>query len=219
MDGLEVTWASRTFVNPPSSKTGLWVEKAHKEWKKGKLVVMLINAVTDTEYFHKFIYQKDGVEIRFHKGRVRFFRDGVEQGPHPRPSMIVIFRPQPAQPEVKEENDILASVPRSILNELLDIERTMEDSEDAISLPSTLYHAISEQVESMVRQQLRYVMQTHYGGSTNVELLVNLEETCSCCYHHFLMLTRIDDVIKKSEQGRCRKQARGGGAEEKKGGM
>jgi len=94
-NGLEEEWASKTFVNPPYSKlkttkkNGLgWIEKAHNEAQKGKLVVMLIPARTDTTWFHNIIL-KNKYEIRFIKGRLSF---GDKKGSAPFPSLIVIMK-------------------------------------------------------------------------------------------------------------------------------
>jgi site-specific DNA-methyltransferase (adenine-specific) len=91
-DGLNSSWGTSTFCNPPYSKTALWIKKAHSEWKKGKTVVMLINAITDTKAFHEFIYNQ--AEIRFIKGRVKFINpaEPEKRNPSPKPSMIVIFK-------------------------------------------------------------------------------------------------------------------------------
>lgn len=76
------------FCNPPYSKISAWVEKAYRESRKDKtVVVLLIPSRTDTRYFHNFIYQR--AEIRFVKGRLRF-SDATASAPFP--SMIVIFR-------------------------------------------------------------------------------------------------------------------------------
>ena len=92
LDGLLMEWDTVTFVNPPYSKVAKWIEKAHQEWKKGKTVVMLINAVTDTIAFHKYIYGQ--AELRFVKGRIRFIKpDSTDKpAPSPKPSMVVIFK-------------------------------------------------------------------------------------------------------------------------------
>ena len=68
---------------------GLWVKKAHDTAKGGTLVVLLLPARTDTQWWHRYVSQG---EIRFLKGRLRF-----EGGAHcaPFPSAIVIFRPRP----------------------------------------------------------------------------------------------------------------------------
>ena len=94
-DGLEEEWADKTFVNPPYSKlkttlkNGLgWVEKAHIEAQKGKLVVMLIPARTDTTWFHDIIL-KNNYEVRFIKGRLKF---GDKKGCAPFPSILVIMK-------------------------------------------------------------------------------------------------------------------------------
>ncbi|BAT22399.1 putative methyltransferase [Yellowstone lake phycodnavirus 2] len=90
-DGLAIEWGTSTFVNPPYSKVALWIKKAHEEWKRGKKVVMLINAITDTKAFHDYIYGQ--AEIRFLKGRVSFVdpENPTKKQPSPKPSMLVIF--------------------------------------------------------------------------------------------------------------------------------
>jgi len=88
-DGLSKSWDnSRVFCNPPyGRKLKNWVKKASET--KGGVVVMLIPARTDTLYFHEYIYQKENVEIRFLKGRLKF---GDSKNSAPFPSMVVIFR-------------------------------------------------------------------------------------------------------------------------------
>lgn len=72
-----------------------WIRKAYEESKKGALVVALIPARTDTNAFHSYIWDKnkhhprEGVEIRFIEGRLKF---GGCDDPAPFPSMVVIFR-------------------------------------------------------------------------------------------------------------------------------
>ena len=94
-DGLTVEWGASTFCNPPYSQTAEWIKKAHDEWKKGKNVVLLINAITDTKAFHTYIYNK--AELRFLPGRIKFvdFSDPANpkiKAPNVRPSMLVIFK-------------------------------------------------------------------------------------------------------------------------------
>ena len=91
-DGLATEWGTSTFCNPPYSKVADWIKKAHAEWKKGKTIVMLINAITDTKAFHEFIYGQ--AELRFLKGRVKFINplEPDKRQPAPKPSMLVIFR-------------------------------------------------------------------------------------------------------------------------------
>lgn len=88
-DGLSKSWDSQTvFCNPPYGRVLKdWVKKASDA--RGGVVVLLVPARTDTRYFHDYIYQKKGVEIRFLKGRLKF---GDGTGSAPFPSMVVIFR-------------------------------------------------------------------------------------------------------------------------------
>lgn len=95
VDGLQLNWADCTFVNPPynrlksTKKNGIgWVEKAHIEAQKGKKIVMLIPARTDTTWFHDIIV-KNNYKTRFIKGRLKF---GGSKTSAPFPSMIVIFQ-------------------------------------------------------------------------------------------------------------------------------
>ena len=91
-DGLKIEQGSSTFCNPPYSNVSEWIEKAYNEHKKGKTIVMLINAITDTIAFHKYIYNQ--AEIRFIKGRVKFINplEPNKRQPSPKASMIVIFK-------------------------------------------------------------------------------------------------------------------------------
>ena len=69
-DGLSIEWGEKNFVNPPYSKASDFIDKAIVEHKKGKLVVLLIPARTDTKYFKKLVDY--GVDITFVTGRLHF---------------------------------------------------------------------------------------------------------------------------------------------------
>lgn len=90
-DGLKQDWSGESvFCNPPYGKeVKRWVEKCFTEVYAGncKCAVMLLNARTDTKWFHQYIYRK--AEVRFVKGRLKF---GDAKTPAPFPSMVVIFR-------------------------------------------------------------------------------------------------------------------------------
>ena len=92
-DGLSINWGESTFCNPPYSQTAKWIKKASEQSKKGKTIVMLINAITDTIAFHDYIYNK--AEIRFIRGRIKFINPAEpdKRAPNVKASMIVIFRP------------------------------------------------------------------------------------------------------------------------------
>lgn len=92
INGLSQSWQGMTcWMNPPYGRQiGRWVEKARDETKMGKCtVVALLPARTDTIWFHNNIYEKQGVNIRFIKGRLKF-----SNANHcaPFPSMVVVFR-------------------------------------------------------------------------------------------------------------------------------
>lgn len=91
INGLKMNWRKRNFVNPPytAQEQDKWVKKGFEEWKKGKLVIFLIPARTDTKRFHKYILPY--AEIRFIKGRLKF---SEYKTPAPFPSMVCIFRPE-----------------------------------------------------------------------------------------------------------------------------
>lgn len=69
-DGLIIDWKNKNFVNPPYSKIKEFVDKSIKEHKKGKEVILLIPARTDTKYFRKLVDY--GVSITFITGRLHF---------------------------------------------------------------------------------------------------------------------------------------------------
>ena len=69
-DGLEIEWKEKNFVNPPYSKIKKFVDKSIEESKKGKMVVLLIPARTDTKWFRKLVDY--GCYIEFVTGRLHF---------------------------------------------------------------------------------------------------------------------------------------------------
>lgn len=106
--GINTQWynSSAAFGNPPYSKWQKFVAKAYEQWlKHGFTIVMLLPARTDTKAFHNYIWDKEnncpknGIEVRFLQGRLKFEIDGkpvLDKKGHPQsapfPSMIVIFR-------------------------------------------------------------------------------------------------------------------------------
>lgn len=91
-DGLKIDWGTCSFVNPPYSQTKLWIKKAHHEWAKGKTVVMLINACTDTVAFHEYVLPN--CEVRFIRGRLCFINpvNTLKKSPNPKASILCIFK-------------------------------------------------------------------------------------------------------------------------------
>lgn len=83
------------WLNSPYGRgvTIKWVRKAYKESLKGVTVVCLLPARTDTVWFQKYCYNRENVELRFLKGRIKFV--GARHGA-PFPSVIVIFHARKA---------------------------------------------------------------------------------------------------------------------------
>jgi len=88
-DGLSKPWApERCFMNPPYGRQiGKWMHKALSEARNGALVVCLVPARTDTNWWHDYAMKG---QIRFLRGRLKF--QGAKSSA-PFPSAVVIFRP------------------------------------------------------------------------------------------------------------------------------
>ena len=83
VDGLKIEWGEINFVNPPYSNLKAWIEKSIEQTKKGKKVMLLIPARTDTKAF-KMLFEY-GSTITLITGRLRF----NEANSAPFPSMLV----------------------------------------------------------------------------------------------------------------------------------
>jgi len=90
VDGLNISWGKRCFVNPPYGKAvRSWLEKALNEIKLGntELAVFLLPSYTDVKWFHEVVLP-EASDIRFIKGRLKF---GIHLNPAPFANMLVIF--------------------------------------------------------------------------------------------------------------------------------
>lgn len=87
-DGLKQKWKGTVWCNPPYSNITPWVQKAVAEMENGVTTVMLTPARTDVQWFHRYVYKKDGIDIEFIEGRIIFV--GAKVTP-PFGSMIMIF--------------------------------------------------------------------------------------------------------------------------------
>ena len=72
LDGLEVSWGEKAFVNPPCGNIRPWAEKAILESGKGCIVHMLIAAKPTTRVLHDLIFPNADVE--WIRGRVPYHR-------------------------------------------------------------------------------------------------------------------------------------------------
>jgi len=53
INGLEIPWKPKTFVNPPYSDPRPWVEKAIEENKKGNTIALLVQNDSSTQWYKK----------------------------------------------------------------------------------------------------------------------------------------------------------------------
>lgn len=97
-DGLLQPWEGRIWCNPPyGRRIGAWFQRARDAQREGHTVVMLVPARTDTAYWHQHVWDarrhrpREGVQIRFLPGRIRFGDTAGDAAPFP--SAIVVFRP------------------------------------------------------------------------------------------------------------------------------
>ena len=94
-DAFKQDWrGKRIWCNPPydlekNGRPGIYQWVNQFATGGSEIVVAFLPARTDTRFFHDFIYQKPGVEIRFVKGRIKF--SGMK-GSGKFPSMVVIFK-------------------------------------------------------------------------------------------------------------------------------
>jgi len=92
VNGLELEWKDKTYINPPYSSPLKWVEKAIEESKKGKTIVMLLKVDTSTKWFAKLYENK--AHILFLNGRLKFRNlngKNDESSPASFPSMLVVL--------------------------------------------------------------------------------------------------------------------------------
>jgi len=89
-DAMRVSWSGACWLNPPYGRgysLSAWVRRANEQAKNGCIVVMLIPARTNTEWWHTYCQP---AEVRFVRGRPKF--GGAKYG-LPWPLAIVIMKP------------------------------------------------------------------------------------------------------------------------------
>ena len=85
-DGLSKTWTGVCWMNPPYGREiGKWMKKAYDSALKGAVVVCLVPARTDTNWWHEYAIKGN---VEFIRGRLKF---GGSKNSAPFPSAVVIF--------------------------------------------------------------------------------------------------------------------------------
>ena len=72
-DGLVNEWSGKVaFVNPSYSQLFRWLNRAHAQWRAGKVktVVCLVPVRTDSAWFHETLSPDADIDLL--RGRVRF---------------------------------------------------------------------------------------------------------------------------------------------------
>lgn len=92
---LDKSWKGETvWINPPYSPRALqdaFIAKAVSE-SRHAFICMLIPAVTGCKSFHKYLYNKPGITIKFLEGRISFIGEDGKPCKSPRQdSMIVLM--------------------------------------------------------------------------------------------------------------------------------
>lgn len=91
-----------TFINPPYSKTKLWVRKAYDQINCKSnpqlAIVMLVASRTDTKWFHQIVLPAEKAGKCFLPGRIKF--RGLPNSA-PFPSVILIFQDQKTKEQWK----------------------------------------------------------------------------------------------------------------------
>jgi phage N-6-adenine-methyltransferase len=97
-DGLAQDWSAEVvWMNPPYGREiRAWIRKAREASDAGALVVGLVPAETDSDWWHEHILGR--AEIRYLRGRIRFLvhqAEGPTRWASPfRPSVVVVWRPR-----------------------------------------------------------------------------------------------------------------------------
>lgn len=86
-NGLQQQWTGVCWMNPPYGReVKEWVKKAHESAASGAIVVALLPAKTNTNWWHDYVMK---YEVRFLRGRPKF--NGAKHG-LPFPLAIVVFQ-------------------------------------------------------------------------------------------------------------------------------
>lgn len=93
-NGLFEDWMRYNYCNPPFDQCRKWVQKAYYEQTKGNTTIMLIPARTETAYWHKYILNKQNVDIHFLRKGFKFINPEThkEMGVFKNALAFVVFR-------------------------------------------------------------------------------------------------------------------------------
>lgn len=104
-NGLIEDWGSRTWCNPPFKGSKMaWARKAIMEWKKGKLVVLILGSGNLSHVF-EVMADVEGIEIRLKN--IRWMHPDGTQNKYLYGAILFILRPKSiATPSVPSDTPI-----------------------------------------------------------------------------------------------------------------
>lgn len=87
-NGLKQPWSGNVWLNPPyGTALNDWADKVISERDNCEVIVMLVPARTDTQWFRRLL--DAGAEVRFITGRIKY--EGSKANA-PFPSILIILR-------------------------------------------------------------------------------------------------------------------------------
>jgi len=90
IDGLNLEWKDKTFLNPPYSSPSKWIYKAIEESKKGKTIAILIRFDPTTKYFKALI--ENNAHLFYCGERLEFINpEETKNYKSPFPSILIIL--------------------------------------------------------------------------------------------------------------------------------
>ena len=90
IDGLNLEWKDKTFLNPPYSSPSKWIYKAIEESKKGKTIAILIRFDPTTKYFKALI--ENNAHLFYCGERLEFINpEETKKYKSPFPSILIIL--------------------------------------------------------------------------------------------------------------------------------
>ena len=96
IDALINSWEYDWWCNPPYSRVADFIKYGLEQSRiHGTRGIFLTYAKVDTIWAHTYVLDNPAVKIKFIKGRIRFLKDGVQQGPAPYPSMLLRVEAKP----------------------------------------------------------------------------------------------------------------------------
>ena len=103
-DGLKQEWGKTNWLNPTFSSIQKWMKKAYESARLGAVVVALLPARTDTQWFRDYVSH---AEIELLEGRIKF---GGGASTAPFPSMVAVWRMRSARTGSRDKDAVCEGI-------------------------------------------------------------------------------------------------------------